>query len=56
MTASEKDTDGWSAAGNFTVILETAGLSATELSAHCRERGLYPEQGGTLVSGRPRCQ
>ena len=28
----------------FTVVLETAGLNATELSAYCRERGLYPEQ------------
>jgi transposase len=25
-------------------VLETAGLNATELSAYCRERGLYPEQ------------
>ncbi|QCH15001.1 hypothetical protein CB0101_08725 [Synechococcus sp. CB0101] len=42
--ASEKDPDGWSAADKFTVVLETAGLNATELSAYCRERGLYPEQ------------
>jgi len=33
-----------SAADKFTVALETAGLNATELSAYCRERGLYPEQ------------
>jgi transposase len=26
------------------VVLETAGLNATELSTYCRERGLYPEQ------------
>jgi len=26
------------------VVLETAGLNATELSAYSRERGLYPEQ------------
>ena len=26
------------------MVLETAGLNATELSAYCRERGLYPEQ------------
>jgi transposase len=26
------------------VVLETAGLNATELSAYCRERGLYPLQ------------
>ena len=42
--ASEKDPDGWSATDKFTVVLETAGLNATELSAYCRERGLFPEQ------------
>jgi transposase len=42
--ASEKDPDGWGATDKFTVVLETAGLNATELSAYCRERGLYPEQ------------
>ena len=41
--ASEKEPEGWSAADIFTVILETAGLNATELSAYCRERGMYPE-------------
>ena len=39
VAASEKDPDGWSAADKFTVVLETAGLNATELSAYCRERG-----------------
>ena len=42
--ASEKDPEGWGATNKFTVVLETAGLNATELSAYCRERGLYPEQ------------
>ena len=42
--ASEKDPDGCSAADKFTVVLETSGLNATELSAYCRERGLFPEQ------------
>jgi transposase len=42
--ASEKDPRGWGATDKFTVVLETAGLNATELSAYCRERGLYPEQ------------
>jgi len=42
--ASEKDPDGWSAAEKFTVMLETAGINATELSAYCREWGLFPEQ------------
>ena len=42
--ASAKDPEGWSAADKFTLVLETAGLNATELSAYCRERGLFPEQ------------
>ena len=42
--SSEKEPEAWSAAGNFTVVLESAGLNATELSAYCRERGLFPEQ------------
>ena len=28
----------------FSGVLETSGLNATELSAYCRERGLFPEQ------------
>ena len=42
--SSEKEPEGWSAADKFTVVLESAGLNATELSAYCRERGLFPEQ------------
>ena len=44
--ASEKEAAGWSAADQFTVVLETAGLNATELSDYCRERDreLCPEQ------------
>ena len=42
--ASEKDPDSWSAADKFTVVLETAGFNATELSRYCRERGLFTEQ------------
>ena len=44
MPASEKEPEGWSAADKFTVVLETAGLNVTELSAYCRQKGLYPEQ------------
>jgi transposase len=44
LLASDKDPEGWGATDKFTVVLETAGLNATELSAYCRERGLYPEQ------------
>jgi hypothetical protein len=42
--ASEKEPEGWDSTDKFTVVLETAGLNATELSAYCRERGLYPLQ------------
>jgi transposase len=42
--ASHKDPEGWGSADKFTVVLETAAFNATELSAYCRERGLYPEQ------------
>jgi transposase-like protein len=42
--ASEKEPEGWSAADKFTVVMETAGLNSTELSAYCRERGLFPDQ------------
>jgi transposase len=41
---SEKEPEGWSAADKFTVVLGTAGLNATELSAYCWEHGLFPEQ------------
>jgi hypothetical protein len=26
------------------VVLENAGMNATELGAYCREQGLFPEQ------------
>ena len=42
--ASQKDPDGWGLADIFTVVLQTAGLNTTELSAYFWERGLYPEQ------------
>jgi transposase len=38
--ASEKEPEGWSATDKFTVVMETAGLDATGLSAYWRERGL----------------
>ena len=36
--------DDWSAHAKLAVIIETASLSEIELSAYCREKGLYPEQ------------
>jgi transposase len=42
--ASEKDPEGWGGADKFTVVLETAGSNATELSGYCRERGLKEQK------------
>ena len=36
--------DAWSGEAKLAVIIETATMSEQELSAYCRERGLYPEQ------------
>jgi Tfp pilus assembly protein FimV len=44
VSASEKDPEGWGATDKFTVVLESAGMNATELGAYCRERGLFPKQ------------
>lgn len=40
VSSSEK----WSSEEKFSVVLETATLSAVELSEYCRVKGLYPEQ------------
>ncbi len=56
VTASEKEPEAWSAADKFTLVIETAGLNATELSANCWELGLFPEQVRPLASGHPGCQ
>ena len=36
--------DNWSAQTKLAVVIETAPLSASELSQYCREKGLYVEQ------------
>lgn len=35
---------GWRAADKFAAVVETASLNEAELSAYCRQRGLYPAQ------------
>ena len=35
---------GWCAADKFAAVVETAALNAAQLSAYCRQKGLYPEQ------------
>jgi hypothetical protein len=36
--------EGWSARDKFAAVLESASFNETELSEHCRKRGIYPEQ------------
>lgn len=36
--------EDWSAQAKLTVVIETAAMSEAELSAYCRQKGLYPEQ------------
>ena len=42
----------WSGEEKLTVVIETAALTEAELSAYCRQRGLYPEQ---VASWRTAC-
>jgi len=39
-----KTADHWSGEAKLAVVIETASLSEEELSAYCREKGLYVEQ------------
>lgn len=36
--------DDWSPEAKLAVVIETAPMSEAELSAYCREKGLFPEQ------------
>ena len=54
--ASQKDPEGWGPADKFTVVIETAGLNTTELSAYSRERGSVSRAGGPLAPGRAGCE
>jgi transposase len=36
--------EGWTSRDKFAAVLETAALNEADLAAHCRQRGLYPEQ------------
>jgi len=42
--ATQKDPEGLGPTDKFTVVLESAGLNSTELSAYYRERGQFLEQ------------
>lgn len=40
----KKTADHWSGEAKLAVVIETASLSEEELSAYCRQKGLYVEQ------------
>jgi hypothetical protein len=44
MPDSKQPPEQWSSVSKFTVVLETARMSEVELSAWCRQKGLYVEQ------------
>jgi hypothetical protein len=44
VSATQKDPEGWGPADKFTVVVESAGINATELGGYSRGRGLFPEQ------------
>ncbi len=41
---SKQKPEQWSSANKFVVVLETARMSEAELSAYCRQKGLFIEQ------------
>jgi len=43
--------EAWSAEEKFSVVLESSTLSEVELSAYCREKGLFPDQIQTWKAG-----
>ncbi len=46
MPGDGKSPDGWSSPDKFRAVLESAGLSETELAEYCRRKGIYAEQLG----------
>ena len=42
-TSVHRSSDRWSSEEKFTVVLECATLTETELGEYCRRKGLYPE-------------
>lgn len=46
MENDNKNADNWSSSKKFQAVLDTATMSQQELSAYCRQRGIYPEQLG----------
>ena len=44
LPAGAQGPEGWTSRDKFAAVVETAALNEAQLSAYCRERGLYPEQ------------
>lgn len=44
MPDGDSSPQGWASTDKFAAVLETAAMNEAELSAYCRQRGLYPEQ------------
>lgn len=46
--------EGWSSRDKFAAVLETAALNDADLSAYCRQRGLFPSRSwhGDLPASR----
>ena len=44
MENDNKNADNWSSSKKFQAVLDTAMMSQQELSAYCRQHGIYPEQ------------
>lgn len=44
MPADPSNPENWSGKNKLAVVIETAALNEEELSAYCREKGLYVEQ------------
>lgn len=51
--SQDQPAEQWSSEAKFTVVVETAALTEAELSAYCRQKGLYPEQ---VAGWRQACQ
>ena len=53
MPDGDRTPSGWGSGDKFAAVLETAAMNEAELSAYCREKGLYPEQ---IAQWRSACE
>ncbi len=43
-TSRTTDTDRWSSQEKFMIVMETISMNEAELSAYCRNKGIFPDQ------------